>query len=80
MGVTVDPSEDDSLLVVDPYRVEAFEIASELLMTIGRRNSQIVEFGRSMDKLEFSFGDSRDAMKVSNDQIIDQFPATAITK
>jgi len=45
MGVTVNPSEADAPLIVDPDAVLAFALTLQGFEPIGRRNAQIIQHG-----------------------------------
>lgn len=48
------PSKTDSELVIDPNAVLPFPIAAQLLKTIARRVSQVIQPYGEVDDLEFS--------------------------
>jgi hypothetical protein len=72
VGVAARPSEDHPPLVVDPDRIETFEVSAQFLQTIGRRHREIAYSGRRIDRFELALGTTRDRLKVANNLILEQ--------
>src|SRR5438270_10096987 len=70
--VAVGPSEDHPPLVVDPDRIEAFEVSSQFLQTIRRRHREITYSARRIDRFELAFRSTGDPLKVANNLIFEQ--------
>jgi hypothetical protein len=51
--VAVRKLEDDSILLVDADTVKASEISSQLLQSVGGRDSQVFDGGRGIQQVEF---------------------------
>jgi len=63
--VAVGPLEDHPPLVVDPDRIEAFEISLQFLQTIRGRYREIAYSARRVDRFELALGATGNALKVT---------------
>ena len=80
MGVTLDPLEDHTPLIVDSNRVEPFQISVQLLEPVRWRRQQIIETGCSINHGKFSLGWPRYSLELPNEKVIEQVLSTPITE
>jgi hypothetical protein len=71
MRVAFGPSEYDSPLVVDPDRMEAAQVAPQLLQPVGWRYSQVFKPGGNVDGHELSLRPVGETVERSDDLILE---------
>ena len=69
--VAVGPPEDHPPLVVDPDRIEAFEISSQFLQTVRRRYREITYPARRVDRFELALGATGNALKGTDNLVFE---------
>src|SRR5580704_14250494 len=72
MGLAIDPFEDHSPLIVDPYRVKFLQVALEPFQPVRRRYHQIVQAACCVDRFELALGSAGDSFKLTNPLIMEQ--------
>ncbi len=77
MRVIVNPPENDPPLVIDPDRVEAFQVAPQLFQPIRGWHPEVLQSRRGMERLELPFCPARHPLKVPHSSVAEQ-PLTAL--
>ena len=80
MRLAIDPLEDHSPLILDPDRVEAVEVAFELLQSVRWRYRQIIEPVCRVDCFQFALSGSRHARKLAHPLILEQRLGALVAK
>src|SRR5215469_11561557 len=70
--VAIGPPEDHSPLVVDPDRIETFQVASQFLQMVRGRYREIAYPARCVDRFKLALGTTGDPLKVANNLIFEQ--------
>ena len=70
--VAIGPPEDHSPLVVDPDRIETFQVASQFLQMVRGRHREIAYPARCVDRFELALGTTGDPLKLANNLIFEQ--------
>jgi len=72
VGVAVLPHEADPILVVDPDAVLPLPVARERLRSVARKRAKILELRRGVDLRQLALGHTRDALKPSRVDTLEQ--------
>lgn len=78
--VAIAPAKHHTPLIVDPNRMQASQITSQLFKPIRRRHAQIFQPGRNVDGYELSFCPLGKAVKRPHDLVLEKRLCLAVAK
>ncbi len=72
MRVIVKPPEYEPPLVIDPDRVEALQVATQLFQPIRGWHPEVLQSRRRMERLELPFCPARHSLKFPHSSVAEQ--------